>query len=78
MGGGGGGWGYLQNFQKNHLIGMGSHHLVLDAPRNRVMNGGISVDYIYTPLKSYKSEGNFIAIRNASPKVFESVWDQSN
>ena len=31
---GGGGGGYLQNFQKNHLIGMGSHHLVLDAPQS--------------------------------------------
>ena len=31
---GGGGGGYLQNFQKNHSIGMGSHHLVLDAPRS--------------------------------------------
>ena len=28
-----GGGGYLQNFQKNHLIGIASHHLVLDAPR---------------------------------------------
>ena len=32
-----GGWGYLQNFQKNHLIGMGSHHLVLDAPGEQSM-----------------------------------------
>ena len=35
---GGGGGGYLQNFQKNHLIGMVSHHLVLDAPRQTIFN----------------------------------------
>ena len=29
-----GGWGVPPEFSKNHLIGMVSHHLVLDAPRD--------------------------------------------